>query len=82
MSAGYFSGFRYERGSGPSPAAGSGRRGRGKGSRPVEEFSCEIAEHFLFGTLVIRVVRRANGQPAAGMRVAIGDSVEEACGGG
>ena len=48
----------------------------------MEEFSCEIAEHFLFGTLVIRVVRRANGQPAAGMRVAIGDSVEEACGGG
>ena len=48
----------------------------------MEDFLCEIEEHFLFGSLVVQAVRRRDGSPISGLRARIGSSIEEACGKG
>jgi hypothetical protein len=48
----------------------------------MEDFLCEIEEHFLFGTLTVFAVRRQDGSPVLGLKARIGSSIEEACGKG
>jgi hypothetical protein len=42
----------------------------------------ELTDHYLFGTLIVQVVRRKTGRPVAGVKIRIGASEDEACGRG
>jgi hypothetical protein len=44
----------------------------------MDPFSCDVPEHFLLGTLIVRTLDRRK-QPVAGIRAAVGGSREEAC---
>jgi hypothetical protein len=46
----------------------------------MEDFLCEVEEHFLFGTLTVVAVRRRDGSPLSGLEARIGSSAEDACG--
>jgi hypothetical protein len=48
----------------------------------MEDFLCEVEEHFLFGTITVRAVRRHDDRPLPGLKARIGTSVEDACGKG
>lgn len=48
----------------------------------MDNFLCDTPDHFLFGTLVVRAIRRKDRRPGAGLRVRIGASWTEACGKG
>jgi hypothetical protein len=46
----------------------------------VEDFECQIPEHFLFGTVRVQVCCRDSGQPLEAVLVRIADSHEAALG--
>jgi hypothetical protein len=48
----------------------------------MDFFSFDTNEHYLVGTLLVRVVRRKDQRPLAGVRASIGGSEAEACGKG
>ena len=46
----------------------------------MEDFECPTPEHFLFGTVRVRVCCRDSGRPLKGVLVRIADSHEAALG--
>jgi hypothetical protein len=46
----------------------------------MDNFFCEMPEHFLFGTVVVRVVRAGTDEPLVGVVVRVADSQETARG--
>jgi hypothetical protein len=54
--------------------------GRREEEHDVEDFSCEIPEHFLFGTVRVQVCCQDTGRPLHGVLVRIADSHEAALG--
>ena len=53
----------------------------GQPGRPdVEDFECPVPEHFLFGTVRVRVCCRDTGRPLEGVLVRVADSHEAALG--
>jgi hypothetical protein len=46
----------------------------------MDDFACEVPEHFLFGTVRVRVCCSRSGHPIEGVLVRIADSHEAALG--
>lgn len=44
------------------------------------EWEFEHEEHYLVGTLLVRVIEQASGRPLSGVRVGLGEDLAAACG--